>query len=302
MPTSLRCLIADAATPADLPLALPQLQRLLASLVAQAPTTLPSDCPALPDECLAAQWLGLPATPGHIPWAAYETTTWDQPCAWLHLCHLQLGMDHGLMHDPAQLQLDADTSRQLLTVMAPYFAEDGISLREIRPGAWLASGEVFRDLATVSLRRVIDQAIDPWLSAAGDAVGATLRRLHSEMQMLLYTLPLNDERVARGLPLVNSFWLSGAGQLPRPAEAAPPLLIERRLQGLQGSQRQQVWSLIDADLGARLLAAQAQGDAVTVSFCGAWAAQTWAPIAAARRRWPQWPWHKQHLASDLAKL
>jgi hypothetical protein len=39
-----------------------------------------------------------------------------------------------------------------------------------------------------------------------------LRRLQNEMQMLLYTHPVNERRIARGLPAVNSFWISGTGR------------------------------------------------------------------------------------------
>jgi hypothetical protein len=41
-----------------------------------------------------------------------------------------------------------------------------------------------------------------------------LRRLQNEMQMLLYTHPINDARAAKGLPTINSFWISGTGELP----------------------------------------------------------------------------------------
>jgi hypothetical protein len=41
-----------------------------------------------------------------------------------------------------------------------------------------------------------------------------VRRLQSEVQMLLYTHPLNEAREAAGLATVNSFWLSGCGRPP----------------------------------------------------------------------------------------
>ena len=48
----------------------------------------------------------------------------------------------------------------------------------------------------------------------------TLRRLQQEMQMLLYTHAVNEERARGGLLPVNSFWASGTGALP--AEHAAP--------------------------------------------------------------------------------
>ena len=97
----------------------------------------------------------------------------------------------------------------LLAAMEPYFAEDGITLTYQAPLRWLARGELFRTLPTASLDRVIGQTIDRWMPA-GDA-GRSLRRLQQEMQMLLYTLPLNDARQRGGLLPVNSFWASGSG-------------------------------------------------------------------------------------------
>jgi hypothetical protein len=48
-----------------------------------------------------------------------------------------------------------------------------------------------------------------------------LRRLQNEMQMLLYTHPINDARAAKGLPTINSFWISGTGDLPADFRTAP---------------------------------------------------------------------------------
>jgi len=50
-----------------------------------------------------------------------------------------------------------------------------------------------------------------------------IRRLQNEMQMLLYTHPLNE---ARDQP-VNSFWVSGCGDLP--ATTAKEVVMHQRL-------------------------------------------------------------------------
>ena len=42
----------------------------------------------------------------------------------------------------------------------------------------------------------------------------TLTRLQNEMQMLLYTHPFNDVRDSQRKLPVNSFWISGTGDLP----------------------------------------------------------------------------------------
>src|SRR5574337_1399947 len=114
--------------------------------------------------------------------------------------------------------------------MRPFFEEDGIALHYAAPTRWLARGELFRGLATASLDRVVGREVGRWLPAAHEA--APLRRLQNEMQMLLYTHPVNDERSARSLTPVNSFWVSGTGTLPpgwqpqQDAKALAPRMID----------------------------------------------------------------------------
>jgi hypothetical protein len=54
----------------------------------------------------------------------------------------------------------------------------------------------------------------------GEGAAAWLS-LSNELQMLLHTHPVNVERIARGLPAINSVWISGGGALPpRPKRQA----------------------------------------------------------------------------------
>jgi hypothetical protein len=72
---------------------------------------------------------------------------------------------------------------------------------------------MFDGLPTASLDRVIGRNIDRWLPDTAPA--RLLRRLQNEVQMVLHTHALNDEReAARPMPTVNSVWLSGCGRLP----------------------------------------------------------------------------------------
>ncbi len=116
------------------------------------------------------------------------------------------------MAQPAALQLSEADSRALLAAMTPFFEEDGLALEWIAPLCWRARGAVFQDLACASLDRAAGATVDDWLPRANEA--RTVRRLQQEMQMLLYTHPVNEEREARGLAPVNSFWVGGAGALP----------------------------------------------------------------------------------------
>ncbi len=184
-----------------------------------------------PHERALAQALGIAGaeTPdGLIPWAAQDAAQHlpdaaGKAWAWVTPCHWAMGREHATLTDPAALGLAEAESRTLLAAMQPYFVDDGITLHYVPalgPGRWLAEGEVFRSLPTASLDRVLGRNVDPWLPKQNkDDANATARKmklLQNEMQMLLYTHALNDERAARRQLPVNSFWLSGTGALVAP--------------------------------------------------------------------------------------
>jgi len=221
MPDKLH-LIAPAAATAP-----PQLRGLLSAMVPTGRIECDEDNPSTPFELALARANGLPGEPGHIPWAAFETGTVGTPCAWVKLCHWQVGADNVTLSPPQDLALDDATSQALLQAMAPYFQEDGIALAPYGalPGVWLATGEPLRRLRTVSLDRLAGQRLTPALLDAA----AGLRRLQNEMQMLLYTHPANEARQQLGLQPVNSFWLSGAGVLEQPLAPAAHVRVEPAL-------------------------------------------------------------------------
>ena len=188
------------------------------------------------------------------------------------------------MAHPQDLQLDAEDSRALLEAMRPWFAEDGIALTYDAPMRWLARADLFRSLPTASLDRVVGRRIDRWLPA-GDA-GRPVRRLQQEMQMLLYTLPLNDARQRGGLLPVNSFWVSGSGPLAADAAVRPvdPLQVTHYLRdaALVGDWRgwAAAWQQLDGRECVRLLADLDRGRAVRITLCGEAGARTWSSARA----------------------
>ena len=269
----------DAAIAALADAQLPQLRRLLATLSLCDTDSGAADSLSPPHERALAHALGLPVRDGRIPWAAWHVRSTDPvaaqlPCAWLTLCHWQASQGRISAHDPQQLAVTEQESQALLHAMQPWFAEDGIALREVAPGRWLAHGEAFRDLACASLERVIGRQIDAWMPAGPQA--RTLDRLQNEMQMLLYTHALNDAREARGQRTINSFWVSGAGALPpgwQPAPPEPEQIVQA--QGLRDpalrndwSAWAQAWSELDQGPVVQALQLTQQGAPVTLTLCG----------------------------------
>jgi hypothetical protein len=265
-------------------LVLPHLRRLVRRLGVEGRDEGHAEDLSVPHERALARAYGLPAADGLVPLAALQVAqagTGDptQGWAWISPSHWRVGRDHIAMAHPQELQVDAEDAQALLEAMRPYFAEDGITLVYDAPLRWLARGDVFRTLPTASLDRVMGRRIDGWLPR-GDA-GRGIRRLQQEMQMLLYTLPLNDARQRGGMLPVNSFWVSGTGALPA-GQALPqasgvwttPYLRDAALRD-DWKAWVAAWQQVDARECARLLGELEQGRAVRLTLCGENGARTW---------------------------
>ena len=135
----------------------------------------------------------------------------DQGYALVSLSNWHVASGQVLMQ-PAR-SITKEESADILQTLRPYFEGDGIELFDHVPGTWIARSPLFHDLPTASVERVMGQDVNPWLigrTAKPNQQKAirTLRRLQSEVQMLLYQHPIND---AQSSPL-NSIWFSATGQ------------------------------------------------------------------------------------------
>lgn len=205
---------------------------------------------------------------GLLPWAALEANAVPgRSWAFITPCHWAMGREHATLTDPDALALSAADAHTLLAAMQPYFKTEGITLHCAAPGRWLAEGEVFRCLPTASLDRVMGRNVDAWLPGS-----KALKLLQNEMQMLLYTHPLNDERSLQRLPTVNSFWLSGTGALAQAVPVRPNITVNRSLAHAtfanDAAAHAHAGAALDAGDIAVLLARQAGGETVRLSLCG----------------------------------
>ena len=235
-----------------------------------------------PHERAMATAIGFPDAPdGLIPWAALEAQKAGLPTgrAWAFItpCHWAMGREHATLTDPAGLALTAGDAKTLQAAMQPYFDTEGITLHPVAPGHWLADGEVFRSLPTASLDRVLGRNVDAWLPDKTTA--GSLRRLQNEMQMLLYTHPLNDTRSTNRQRTVNSFWISGSGALPasvvaETAALTAPRTLAQAVFADDWAAYAAAWAALDKSEVAKLLARQKAGDVVRLTLCGDRHAQT----------------------------
>jgi hypothetical protein len=274
-------------------LALPQLEKLLARLAPAAVDEGDVTTLSMPHERVLARECGLASPDGLIPWAAWQVRqsgrdTRQDAWAWITPCHWRVGTGHIAMAPPTELQLDPQDALALVKAMQPYFEQDGLRLEYDAPTRWLARGEIFRTLPAASLDRVVGRAIDPWLARTEAA--RPLRRLQQEMQMLLYTHPVNDERTRGGLLPVNSFWISGTGALPASHLPAAPAgltlthyLRDAVLHG-DGAAWAAAWQQLDLQECARLVRALDDGREVDLTLCGERNARSWSSRGQGRWR------------------
>jgi hypothetical protein len=204
--------------------------------------------------------------------------------AFITLCNWHVSNGQVTLGDPAYLQIDEATDATLFKAMQSFFAEDGIALHPYKPGQWLAQSPLLTDLPTASLDRVIGRNIDPWLvgsHVAADALSPAtklLRRLQNEMQMLLYTHPVNEGRSLT----INSFWVHGTGALPNDAtggsvaaanqfaQQEPAVIHTLRQSALQQDLIGwlEAWQHVDAHVIAPMLARVAAGEPHRLVLCG----------------------------------
>ena len=298
-----------AALPA---LRLPNLEALLARLTLADTDTQDESTRSPPHERALAQALGISAADGCIPWAALEARQTglaapgdDEAWGLVTLCNWQVGIDDVALGDPSAIEIDAAESTALLAVADPFFEEDGIALYPSdTPGRWLARAPIFDGLATASIDRAVGCPISQW-SPLGDSA-RPLRRLQNEMQMLLYTQRVNDDRAARGVPPINSFWLSGTGTLKNDTSIPPPPAVNDalRVPALRddGAGWAEAWQALDAGAIASLLADYTRGAEVTLTLCGDRAAQRYTVQQRGLARWAKSLFEKTRGAGVLESL
>jgi hypothetical protein len=126
--------------------------------------------------------------------------------------HLETRRNALMLTDPAALSISAEESTAFATMLSEHLHEEHITLHAPQPHQWFLRCDTPPAMTTTSLDTVTARDIRTYLPQGADS--ARWHRILTEIQMLLHAHPLNDAREARGLPAVNSVWLSSGGALP----------------------------------------------------------------------------------------
>ncbi len=149
----------------------------------------------------------------------------------------QAGEDFWLRADPVHLRIERDrvilteipepgpeAARLLCEALGAHFGE-AFAPRPVRPDAWVVRIAEERGISTTPLSLAAGQHIDPLLPAGENA--GEWRKLLNEVQMLLFSHPVNQAREARGELAINSVWLWGGGRLPQVGQCARSLVCDQ---------------------------------------------------------------------------
>ncbi|MCW7536391.1 hypothetical protein OOT46_00795 [Aquabacterium sp. A7-Y] len=271
--------LSDACQHTLKDLQLPVLTQVLARLAPALRSQADEDSLSPPHERALARALGLSGPDGGLPWGAWLAardgiTTGDLNWALLTPAHWHVGTDQVTMLDPQTLQLGEEESRELLEAVRELFESEGYVLVWGAATRWYAAHESFRELPTASPDRVIGRNVHAWMPEHPQF--SRVRRLQNEVQMLLYTHTLTDRRIERGLPPVNSFWLSGCGPA-QPALDPPALVVDTRLRDAWFAEDWAAWAEAWHELErgplTLALAALQRGAPVRLTLCGERSAQ-----------------------------
>lgn len=126
--------------------------------------------------------------------------------------HLRPDQDRLLAFDFHHQPLSPDEARQYAEAFNAHFADDGLRLLTPHPARWYLAVSHQPKLRTRPLAEILGRNIDLYLPEGDDA--QQWRGWMNELQMLFYTLPINQTRQTQGELPVSGLWFSGGGVLP----------------------------------------------------------------------------------------
>ena len=162
-----------------------------------------------------------------------ETVNPNEVIACLQPVHLHATRDHLILMGQNQIDLTPDESAQLLKAALPFIEEDFQStILFNNQNYWFIPAGPFASLESYSVDQAHGRNIDWWMprDTNEEGVAKRWRKLQNEIQMLWHIGSVNEEREQRGLPSINSLWISGIGKL-NDVQAPASLKQSQRLIG-----------------------------------------------------------------------
>jgi hypothetical protein len=120
--------------------------------------------------------------------------------------HMQLGRDSYFLATPAPILTSGDDALALVLSLNQHFNQVGLYFY-LQDAIWFLGLGSDPKITTTSIEKVVNQDVAPYLPQGEGALAWA--KLQNEIQMLLFTHPVNVAREARGEPPINSLWFYG---------------------------------------------------------------------------------------------
>jgi hypothetical protein len=140
----------------------------------------------------------------------------NEMIACLQPVHLHATRDHLILMGQSQIDLTEKESSQLLNAALPFIEEDFQNVVLFKnQHFWFIPAGPFSSLESYSVDQAHGRNIDWWMprDSKEENVAKRWRKLQNEIQMLWHIGSVNEEREQRGMPSINSLWISGIGKL-----------------------------------------------------------------------------------------
>jgi hypothetical protein len=134
---------------------------------------------------------------------------------WLRADPVSLRVDlvHIYMLGNSQLSLHVDEVEQLAAMLNQHLAQENLHLYTPHPLRWYLQCPKLPDIETHNPEEIFGRTIADYFPQGAER--NYWLTLLTELQMLLHTAPINQQRAARGVAKIDALWLWGAGELPQ---------------------------------------------------------------------------------------
>lgn len=122
--------------------------------------------------------------------------------------NMQLGRDSYFLTDPDTISISNEESRALIESLNAHFADSGFYFYQVKD-VWFLGLDKDPEITTTNIEWVKNQDIANHLPQGEGALA--WNKMQNEIQMLLFSHPVNQAREAQGLPVINSLWCYGLG-------------------------------------------------------------------------------------------
>lgn len=137
--------------------------------------------------------------------------------------HLKAETDHAIVLGRRFLQPTAEELAAIFSTINPFLQADGLVL-------WQSAGQVYLGGRADARFDLTTDELTPLAHALNRNAGVFIKpgcgdgawqRLQTELQMLLYSHPVNHKRAVQGQPEINGFWPHAPVRLPAEVQTAP---------------------------------------------------------------------------------